>query len=333
MELKKLFIIILLSALQINAQLKYSEMSSMPGSFSRMGFGARGMGMGNVLSAVKEGNLVAYYNPALASFQEGNSFQTSYSILSLDRSLNFISYTRKFELGNIETKDGKNQPRSVAGISVGIINAGVSNIDARDVQGIRTGTLSTSENQFFVAVSNKFSEKLALGIAFKFFYYKLYEEFTSFTLGFDIGALYSINENLTISFFIKDINSKYQWDSGKIYSQSGRQTKDKFPLLTKIGASYKLSEPGLIAAIEFENTNASTKYLCAGVEYNIHEDLFLRAGLDRFNINNTDVPVKPSFGFSYSHLFNSYRIGIDYAFVLEPYSSGDQHIIGININF
>ena len=331
--MKKIITIILILFSVINAQPQFSAISSLPGAFSRMGFGSRGMGMGNAISAVKEGNLVAYYNPALASYQEENSFQTSYSVLSLDRSLNFLSYTRKFEFGKVETPDGNFRPRSIAGISTGIINAGVSNIDARDAQGINTGTLSTSENQFFVAVANRFSEKLAIGIAFKFYYYKLYEDFSSTGLGFDIGALYSFNENLTFSFVIKDINSKYDWDSGKIYGQSGRQSKDKFPLLTRVGASYKFDNPKLIAAVEFENTNANAKYLRAGVEYNIYEDLFLRAGVDRYNFINSDVPVKPSLGFSYFHLFNSYRIGIDYAFVMEPYSNGDQHIIGISVNF
>lgn len=305
----------------------------MPGAFSRMGFGARGIGMGNVLSSIKVGNLVAYYNPALASFQNEMSLQTSYSFLSFDRSLNFISFTRKFELGKIESPDGEAKPRSVAGISAGIINSGVSNIDARDAQGIKTGDISTSENQFFIAVSNKFSDKFAIGIAFKFYYYKLFEEFTSTGLGFDIGALYSFNELLTFSLVVKDINSKYEWDSGKIYGQSGRQTKDKFPLLTKIGLSYKFIEPKIIAAVEFENTNAGAKYLRAGTEYNIYPDLYLRAGIDRINVVNFDVPIKPSFGFSYFYLLNSFRIGIDYAFVIEPYSSSDQHIIGININF
>lgn len=331
--MKRIFILILIFAKVANSQPAFSEISSMPGAFSRMGFGARGIGMGNVLSSVKDGNLVAYYNPALASFQNEMSLQTSYSFLSLDRSLNFISFTRKFELGKIESPDGETKPRSVAGISAGIINSGVSNIDARDAQGIKTGDISTSENQFFIAVSNKFSEKFAMGIAFKFYYYKLFEEFTSSGLGFDIGALYSFNELLILSLVVKDINSKYEWDSGKIYGQSGRQTKDKFPLLTKIGLSYKFIEQKIIAAVEFENTNAGAKYFRAGAEYNIYPDLYLRAGIDRVNVVNFDVPVKPSFGFSYFYLLNSFRIGIDYAFVIEPYSSSDQHIIGINVNF
>jgi len=78
---KKIITTILISLSIVNAQPQFSAISSLPGAFSRMGFGSRGMGMGNALSAVNEGNLVAYYNPALASFQQGNSFQTSYSIL------------------------------------------------------------------------------------------------------------------------------------------------------------------------------------------------------------------------------------------------------------
>ncbi len=305
----------------------------MPGGFSRLGFGARGIGMGNALSAVTDGNLVSYYNPALGAFQNGNSFQTSYSFLTLDRSLNFLNFTKRFEFGKIENEDGTTKPRSIAGVSVGIINSGVSKIDARDSQGKKFADLSTSENQFFVAVSNRFSDKLTVGIAFKFYYYKLYEEVTSTGVGFDLGALYSFNESLTLSLMLSDINSKYEWDTGNLYGQSGNVTRNRFPLIKKFGAAYKFIDQKLIAAVEFESSNAGTNYLRAGAEYNIYSDLYLRSGLDRFNFSNTDEPVRPSFGFSYFYSLSSFKVGIDYAFVLEPYSSGDHHIIGININF
>lgn len=330
---KKIVTCVILFASSSFAQSTVSDISSMPGAFSRMGFGARGMGMGNAMSAVKEGSLVSYYNPALAPFQEGNSFQTSYSILSLDRSLNFLNYTRRFELGKKESSDGTVKPRSVAGISIGIINAGVSKIDARDNQGRKTGDISTSENQFFVAVANRFSEKLSIGIAFKFFYYKLYESVTSTGLGFDLGALYLLNENMTVSFMVSDINSKYEWDTGKIYGTSGNITKNKFPLLKKIGFSYKFDEPKIIAAVELENSDGGTNIIRAGGEYNLYENLFLRVGFNKLNISNFEFPIRPTFGFSYFHSLRSIKIGIDYAFVIEPYSTVSQHIIGININF
>lgn len=229
--------------------------------------------------------------------------------------------------------DGSIKPRSVAGISIGLINSGVSKIDGGDSQGNHTGELSTSENQFFIAVANKFSEKFSIGIAFKFYYYKLYEDVNASGLGFDIGALYSVNDAITVSLALTDLNSKYEWDTGKIYGSSGTISKDKFPLLKKIGVSYKLDDPKIIAAVELESSNAGTNYLRFGGEYNLFENLFLRGGLDRLNISNFDFPVRPSFGFSYFYNVNSIKFGFDYAFVLEPYSSSDQHVVGININF
>ncbi len=96
--MKKVFIIVFTLAFQvIFAQPKFSSINSMPGAFSRMGFGARGIGMGNAMSAVTEGNLVSYYNPAVIIYQKDNLVQTSYSFLSLDRSLNFLNFTRKFD--------------------------------------------------------------------------------------------------------------------------------------------------------------------------------------------------------------------------------------------
>lgn len=324
----KKFIITLIALfllVSLQAQPEFSGISSKAGAFSRMGFGARGIGMGNAMSAVTIGELNSYYNPALSSFQEGNSFHTSYSFLSLDRSLNFLNFTRRFGSG----EDKKATP----GITVGIINAGVSDIDARDSQGKQYDPLSTSENQFFLGLSNRFSEKFAIGVAFKFYYYKLYENVTASGLGFDIGALYLLNENITISLMISDINSKYEWDSSELYGASGTTTTDKFPVLKKIGIAYKFSNPNLIASLEFENSNAESNYIRIGAEYNIYENLYFRGGVDRIDIGNFDIPVRPAVGFTYFHDLNFAVVGINYAFAVEPYSSHDQHIVGLNFNF
>lgn len=325
MNKKIILILSLLLIISLQAQPEFSSIASKPGAFSRMGFGARGIGMGNAMSAVTTGEVNSYYNPALNSFQEGNSFQTSYSFLSLDRNLNFVNFTKKF--GNGE--GGK----AIPGITVGVINAGVDNIDARDNQGNKFDDLSTSENQFFLSLSNRFSEKLAIGVAFKFYYYKLYEDVTATSLGFDIGALYLLNENITISVMLADINSKYEWDTSDLYGASGNTTTDKFPMLRKIGFSYKFDEPNIIAAVEFENSNAETNFFRVGAEYNLYENLFLRGGVDRISISNFDIPARPSLGFSYFYPLGIGVVGFNYAFAIEPYSSHDQHIVGLNINF
>jgi len=333
--LKKIIVLILISVFQVVfAQPQYSRISSMPGAFSRMGFGARGIGMGNAMSAVTEGNLVSYYNPALSSFQENNSFQTSYSFLSLDRSLNFLNFTRRFDFYSSKDSAIENRkPRSSAGISLGVINSGVSKIDGRDNQGIKTGDLSTSENQFFIGLSNRFSEKFSAGLAVKFYYYKLFEKISSTGFGIDAGVLYRLNDKWNISLVISDLNSKYKWDTSPIYEQEGSTTENKFPLLKKAGVSYKESSLGIIADLEFENSNAGTNIIRAGIEYNIFDELYFRGGVDQWNLSNSDFPAKPALGFSYFDSFDNIIIGIDYAFMLEQYSPYDRHIVGVSVNF
>jgi hypothetical protein len=326
--LKIFSVFLLFTPVLLFAQPQFSRISSMPGAFSRMGFGARGIGMGNAMSAVTEGNLVSYYNPALSAFQDGNLFQTSYSFLALDRSLNFISFTKRFDFSS----KNKAQKRS-AGISLGIINSGVGNIDGRDNEGVQTGNLSTSENQFFIGFANRFSERLSIGLSAKFYYYKLYKNVSATSVGLDLGALYMFNEHLNLSLMISDINSKYKWDSSPLYGQSGTITEDKFPLLKKIGVSYSEKSIGLIAAVEYENSNGGTNIIRGGAEYNIIDKLFIRAGIDQFNLSNSDFPAKPAFGFSYFKDFDNITIGIDYAFMVEQYSNQDRHIVGLSVNF
>jgi len=331
--LKKLFAILFILLVEAAfAQPKFSEMAVGPGAFSRMGFGARGIGFGNALSSISEGELVSYYNPAVTPYQENNSFLAGYSFLSLDRSLNFLSYTRKFDFYSAKDTTENRKPRTTAGLSIGMINSGVSNIDGRDNNGISTGDLSTSENQFFMGLAARISEKISIGLNIKFYYYKLYEEINTNSLGFDIGALYRLNENFNISLVISDINSKYKWDTASIYEQNGITTEDKFPNLRKIGVSYRNKKIGILGAIEFENSSAQTNILRAGVEYNIYDQFFIRGGVDQFNLDNLDWPVVPSLGFSYFKAFTGFVVGVEYAYQYEQYTGG-RNIVGVNFNF
>ena len=201
------------------------------------------------------------------------------------------------------------------------------------INGIKTGDLSTSENQFFLGLANKFSDKLSIGIAIKFYYYKLYEEINTNSVGVDVGALYRVNEQWNVSLMISDINSKYKWDTSPVYELQGSTTEDKFPVLKKIGVSYHNQDLGLIAAAEFENSNAETNILRLGAEYNLIENLFVRGGIDQFNLSNSDFLPKPALGFSYFKEFGTVTFGIDYAFMIEQYSPYDRHIVGLSINF
>jgi hypothetical protein len=293
----------------------YSQLGGLPGAFSRMGYSSRGISMGNAVTAVSSGDISGLYNPALSSFQNEHMLSLSYSFLSLDRSLNFISYTKNFKLPN--------QSEGGAGITFAWINSGVGKIDGRDIDGFSIGELSTSENLFVFAPSIRVSDKIALGAGFRLYYSKLYEGVTSTTFGFDLGGLYKVNDNINLAVTVKDINSKYEWNTIDLYgSQNGTQTKEKFPRLYTLGISYRLpKEFGLVSA-EYQTSNKRSNMFRVGAEINPVKDIKFRAGWDRLDYNAEDMlgGSRPSAGVGYQKTFGSYIVGIDYSFALEPYT-------------
>jgi hypothetical protein len=292
-----------------------SELGRMPGAALRMGFGARGIGFGNAMSAVIADEPHAYYNPALVVFQTSRTASASFGILSLDRRLNFLSY-------------GQTLPPT-AGIFVGVINSGVGNIDGRDLNGLHTQTYSTSENSALLAFGLQPSERFSVGLASKLLYYRLFEGVNSTTVGFDFGALVKITDQLSLAAVLQDFHSKYSWDTAPLYGRQGNTTVERFPLRKKLGLSYRDEYRHLLFGSEVELI-ASTVLFRFGAEYSPIPQLTLRAGIDQIDAERNLV-AKPSFGFSLNPDFDFVSSYIHYAYVIEPYTPLNMHIIAISV--
>lgn len=310
MNIFKIIILLILTSLPV-----YSQLSGFAGVFSRMGFGSRGISMGNAMSSVTKGDVVGYYNPALSSFQNEHLINLGYTFLSFDRSLNYFSYTKNFKLPN--------QPEGGAGVTFSVINSGVSKIDGRDPDGFHTEDYSTSENQFTFAPAIQVSPKVSIGVAFKFYWSKLFEGVTTTSLGFDGGILFKATDRLNFAFTIKDINSKYEWRTNDLYGDLGNTTVDKFPRLHTLGVSYILpNNLGLIAA-DYEVSNKRSQILRIGYEITPMKDISFRAGLDRFDLISSDKFGNSNvmFGVGYQKEVKNFVIGLNYSFVMEAYSN------------
>ncbi len=327
---KIILIILSLTAISsINAQI-----GGYAGNFARMGFGARGFAMGNALVADGFGDVSGYYNPALSSYQEQGLLNLGYTFLSLDRKLNFVSFAKKFSLSG-----GK----QTAGISISWINAGVSNIDGRDNDTRKLGDFSTFENQIALGTSFVLDKRLSLGLGFKLYYSKLYEEVTKTSVGIDIGAVYKINDNFLAGLAIRDIGSKYKWETTKIYgATAGTITEDKFPLIIDAGVSYKLPKNlGIVDGMfEIARFYAESKYnitMKLGGEINLTDYLKFRAGIERINLNTVDDffgNLKPGAGIGLSKNFSkNVNIGIDYSFQYEPFTHDPVQNLGVVFKF
>lgn len=280
-----------------------------------MGFGARGMGMGNALTGVVNGENSGFYNPAIVALQKAPAASASFGILSLDRSLNSIFYSQPIDTN--------------AGIAFGVLNAGTSKIDGRDNDGFHTEDHSVSENQFSLSFALRV-RKISFGLTTKLYYFSLFDQMSSTTVGFDFGVAYPITKQLTVGAVYRDFNTKYRWDSSPLYNQSGNSTIEKFPTRQTFAASYRFETMNGLLSAEVERSSLTTTVIRFGGEISPIDALTLRAGLDSWDLKDRTL-AQPSFGFTLRTDYTNWKPSLNYAYVLEPYGLFSMHVISLSV--
>lgn len=286
------------------------------GAASRFGFGADAIGTGNARAANSARDVSFIHNPSLAAFQSTPTVSIGTSFLSLDRTLNTISYATPLP--------------PTAGLAFSIMNAGVSAIDGRNSIGEHTTTYSVSENAFGLAFGVRPIPQLAIGVGAKLLYYRLVEGLSSTTVGVDAGASYLVNEEITVGAVIRDINSKYRWDTGALYGRNGRQTTDLFPKRTILAARYAPSWVDAAVSGEWEYV-ADGSIFRAGAEVIVHPMVVLRAGIDGMSPEEA-LGTRWSAGFTLQNVGIPWNPTFDYAFVAEPYAPSAAHVISLRLH-
>lgn len=342
--MKNIFLILLVFAA---VGVSEAQLGSYPGAFSRLGFSARGLAMSNAMVSDVFGEVSGIYNPALSTFQDEGKVDLGYTFLSLDRKLNFLGFTKKFRLPKQKTGG--------AGITLAWINAGVSDIDGRDNDTRQIGSFTTFENEFYLGTGFMLTDKFSLGVGFKLFYAKLYEEVTSTSFAVDFGGVLKANDKLAFGLMFKDLGAKYEWQTSKIYGSNGNTTKEKFPTLLDLGSTYLLPKNIGIVSLAIQHyfnpdteisvydtlitqtkDKSNNTLIRFGAEINIVNGVKVRAGLDRMDLSADDFTgnLKPSFGIGLTKSFSkSVNLGFDYSFQLEPFTHDPVQNIGIVFKF
>ncbi|HLB00841.1 MAG TPA: hypothetical protein VJO14_05600 [Bacteroidota bacterium] len=308
----------LAATILLAAGLCSSQTAGRAGVFARMGFGARGMGMGNAMTAVIRGDVLSYYNPAAPAFGTVRHAGVSFGLLSLDRYLNFLNFTQPI------------QPSG--GLSVGLINAGVRDIDGRDSDGEKIGLYSTYENQVTLSFSNRVDDNVSIGMTMKLYHSKLFDEVTTTTVGFDGGILVQPVKSFTVGIVLQDIGSKYKWNTKDVNS-TGRETDDKFPMLKRLGLACSLPGEQGVVAVDFEQTSGGSVVIRSGVEYSPEEHFSLRGGADRIDFGDGATGVKPTFGFTVINPLGGWTPSLSYAFSGESFAPRGFHMITLSAIF
>jgi hypothetical protein len=315
-----------------------------PAAFSRIGFGARGIGLSNALVADAMGDGSPYYNPALAPFATGQSLEASAAVLSFDRRLQFLQFATPI--------------RPSAGVAAGLIHASVSDIDGRDDSGYHTESYSVDEFAFFLSFGTRIGEKVTAGIGLQLFRADYFDELKPVnSIGIDAGITYSVFENLRLGLAVDDFLARYSWDTSDLYGSGGKTTSDRFPVRLRVGAAYRLMEGKAQLLAEYESRVTSYEYRTrevvligdtpqeetaskrariqenrarVGVEYQLSDIFTVRGGIDRIGAGTLEG-VTPSAGFMIEQPVGPLVARAEYAFVLEPYNVGAMHLITLRI--
>lgn len=299
-----------------------AQNSGEAGSFSRIGFGPRGMAMGNALISVLGEGTYSYYNPALAAHAPvGNQIDFGTAAMNFDRSFNTANIT--FRL-----------PPS-AGITLSIMNANVNNIDGRSIDGYDTGTLNTHEYQIATTLGLNLTEQLSAGLGLKYYIADYHPELTmAKTLGLDLGLLYQFSKRLRVGVTIKDLLASYSWNSGPLYGDESSAQTDDFPRQFRIGASYQVTLDLLLSLEGGQSTyqNSTTNNLRIGSSYNPHERITIRAGWQIDELSSLKNSNHGSTGFSIHLPFDLLSPSVDYAFIQERNNISYMHTFGLRLN-
>lgn len=326
----------ILPAILLTTTITQAQLGGTAGAFTRMGFGARGQGMGNAMSSIDYGIVASLYNPALTPFQTGHVLSGNYSLLSLDRKLNQISYTQNVTLRKKGVNKFSSDPDvlSVAGVAAGWTHAGDADIQGYDSDGFKTDLLSVFENQFFLNFGTRFTERFSAGFNVKFYYSGLYKNVTSSGFGADIGVLYSVNENINVSLVAQELLTKYKWDTSLLYGpENGNATEDPFARILRFGAAYMtMARDGAIAA-DVEMYDGKTYLARIGAEYAVMPQFTVRAGVERLSLKGQDIDPRPSAGFTFTQPIAQFMPSFTYAFVYEPVAPTSTHVISFALTF
>ncbi len=299
------------------------------GAFARLGFGARGMALGNALVADPSADVSPHYNPAHLPSASGQRISASAALLSFDRELQFLEFTTP--LG------------PTAGVGLSLTHAGVNDIDRRDANGNRTETISTDEFALSLAFGNRFADWLSVGTTLTLYQSDLVPDVDPVRgFGLDIGVRVRPTDRLHLAATVSDLLAKYEWETSSI---GGGNHTDRFPVRAQFGASYFLLDERLrlLAEVESRYTTRDRRVPSVvpttggpqqrtrtesfllhnlrgrmGVSFRAVDILDLRAGLDRIGVDGTSG-LRPSAGFGVRQTVGDLDLRVSYSATLEPY--------------
>lgn len=276
--------------------------------YLQIGVGARALGMGGAFVSICDDASATYWNPAGLTQLTQREITSMASLMSLDRSYNFLNYV-------VPLQDKTNT------IGISWINFAIKDLREfvrENNQDKELGRFNDAENAFMLSCSRKLNDKLALGVNLKYLTQGMNPSRVDAKgrpkasgVGIDIGTLYKILDNVQVGLMLQDIRSYLKWETDHV---------DRLPLVVKLGVSTKLFDDRLTLSTDLEQVEDNHRMkIYAGLEYWLRENIGLRCGI---------FDTEPTAGMSFILPTKTLKSRLDYSFAQDRFSDFKDNLSG-----
>jgi hypothetical protein len=310
MEMKRLLALVMVLGFVQLAQ--STEDAGGAARYLRMGVGARALSMGGAFVGLADDSTAAYWNPAGLVQLEKRELSAMYSVLSLDRRYNFVSFASPV------SEDST--------LALSIINFGVDELREfveKNGNPKELGLFTDSENTALLSFAKAF-RKVALGCSLKALYQSMDPSKgakSAVGWGIDVGVLTNPAKSWYFGLVLQDAGSYLKWDTGHT---------DRLPIDVRAGVSCRLLKERLNICCDIEKIEARDNVkVHLGAEYWIGDIFAVRGGLNSTN---------PTAGCSLVLSLSDIDLGLHYAFSRDTFTAFDEvgdynHRISLSLRF
>ena len=287
----------------VNAALD-SKTGTVSASFLKIGIGARAAGMGEAFGAVADDVTAMYWNPAgVAQIEQTEAtFMHSFWLESMSYEYLGLAY-----------------PLGGSAIGVSVSYLGISDIEGRDVNDVRTSNFSANDMAIGVTYGKSLSDVFMLGGSIKSINEKIDTE-TASSVGIDVGALYKASEDINLGASVQNIGSGL-----KFISEAG-----DLPMNVRVGGAYKSIDKALTIALDVNKPVDNKAKANLGLEYWFKESVAVRGGY-KYQIGGNDA-IGGLTGLTAGAGLKVSQMQIDYAFM--PFGDlGSAHRVSLLVKF
>ena len=268
--------------------------------------GIRALSMGGAYTALSDDAAAVYWNPAGMGLLNTSRRQGSlmYRSMSLDRRQVAIAYTQHL------TETG-------GGVGVALIHFGVDQIDGRNINGQRTGSLTDAENAVLLSFSPELHARISVGITMKFLLYNLAGH-SAKGFGGDIGFMVHPIASLSIGVMARDVGTRINWDTTGLFSRNV-QRRETLPRSITIGTAYRFWMQRITVAADLDAAQRRDTEAHIGAEFKLPGRFAARTGLrgGRFTAGTGIVTAYRSASVRLNYVYLNDRIGAGNTHALE----------------